>query len=49
MLPVVLYGFDTWSLKLRERCRLRVSEEEALGRTFERKKQEVKMGMEKVV
>ena len=26
MLPVVLYGFETWLLTLREECRLRVFE-----------------------
>jgi len=26
MLPVVLYGCETWSLTLREECRLRVFE-----------------------
>ena len=26
ILPVVLYGYETWSLRLREECRLRVFE-----------------------
>jgi hypothetical protein len=34
MLPVVLYGCETWSLTLREECRLRVYERRALRRMF---------------
>ena len=34
MLPVVLYGCETWSLKLREERRLRVSENRVLRRIF---------------
>jgi hypothetical protein len=30
ILPVVLYGFETWSLTLREECRLRVFENKIL-------------------
>jgi hypothetical protein len=30
ILPVVLYGCKTWSLKLREECRLRVFEKRIL-------------------
>jgi hypothetical protein len=32
ILPVVLYGFETWSLTVREECRLRVSENRVLRR-----------------
>ena len=32
--PVVLYGCETWSLTLREECRLRVFENRVLRRTF---------------
>ena len=34
ILPVVLYGFQTWSLILREECRLRVFENRILRRIF---------------
>jgi hypothetical protein len=34
MLPVVLYGCETWSLTLREECRLRVFENKVLRRIF---------------
>ena len=34
ILPVVLYGCETWSLALREECRLRVFENRVLGRIF---------------
>jgi len=34
MLPVVLYGCETWSLTLREECRLRVFENRVLRRIF---------------
>ena len=33
-LPVVLYGCETWSLTLREECRLRVYENRMLRRIF---------------
>jgi hypothetical protein len=39
ILPIVLYGCETWSLTLREKHRLRVSEKRAL-RIFEPKKEE---------
>jgi hypothetical protein len=39
--PVVLYGCETWSLTLREECRLRVFENRALRRIFEPKRNEV--------
>jgi hypothetical protein len=34
ILPVVLYGHETWSLPLREEDRLRLSENTVLGRIF---------------
>jgi len=34
ILPVVLYGCETWSLTLREESRLRVFENRVLGRIF---------------
>ena len=41
ILPVVLYGCETWSLKLREERRLRVYENWVLRRIFGPKKDEV--------
>ena len=41
ILPVVLYGCETWSLTLREECRLRVFENRVLRRTFGSKRDEV--------
>jgi hypothetical protein len=41
ILPVVLYGCETWSLKLREEGRLRVSENRMLRRIFGPKRDEV--------
>jgi hypothetical protein len=41
ILPVVLYGCETWSLTLREEHRLRVFENRVLRRIFERKRDEV--------
>ena len=41
ILPVVLYGFETWSLTLREECRLRVFENRVLRRIFGPKRDEV--------
>jgi hypothetical protein len=41
ILPVVLYGCETWSLTLREEHRLRVFENMVLRRIFEPKKDEV--------
>jgi hypothetical protein len=41
ILPVVLHGYETWSLTLRERSRLRVFESRVLRRIFGRKKYEV--------
>jgi hypothetical protein len=44
MVPVVLYGCETWSLKLREEHRLRVYESRVLRRIFEPKRDEVTGG-----
>jgi hypothetical protein len=41
ILPVVLYGCDTWSLTFREECRLRVFENRVLRRIFGPKRDEV--------
>jgi hypothetical protein len=41
ILPVVLYGCKTWSLTLREECRLRVFENRVLRRIFGSKRDEV--------
>ena len=38
ILPVVLYGYETWSLTLREEHRLRVFENRVLRRVFRPKK-----------
>jgi hypothetical protein len=38
---VVLYGYETWSLTLKEECRLRVFENRALRRIFGPKRDEV--------
>jgi hypothetical protein len=42
ILPVVLYGCETWSLTLREELRLRVFENRVLRRIFGPKRDEVK-------
>jgi hypothetical protein len=44
--PVVLYGCESWSLTLREECRLRVFENRVLRRIFGPKRDEV-TGVEK--
>jgi hypothetical protein len=41
ILPVVVYGFETWSLTLREERRLRVFENRMLRRIFGSKRDEV--------
>jgi len=41
ILPVVLYGCETWSLRLREERRLRVFENKVLRRIFGPKRDEV--------
>jgi hypothetical protein len=45
---VVLYGFETWSLILREECKLRVFENRVLRRLFGPKMDEVKGGWRKL-
>ena len=40
-MSVVLYGCGTWSLTLREKCRLRVFENKVLRRIFGPKRDEV--------
>jgi hypothetical protein len=40
-LPVVLYGYETWSLKLREEYKLRVFDNRILRRIFGPKKDEL--------
>jgi hypothetical protein len=41
ILPVVLYGFEPWSLTLREECGLRVFENRVLRRIFGPKRDKV--------
>jgi len=41
ILPVVLYGRETWSLTLRDDCRMRVFENKVLRRIFGPKRDEV--------
>ena len=41
ILPLVLYGCETWSFTLREERRLRVSENRVLRRIFGPKRKEV--------
>jgi len=41
ILPVVLYGCETWSLTLRVECRLRLFENSVLRRVFGSKRDEV--------
>jgi hypothetical protein len=48
ILPVVLYGCETWSLRVREEHRLRVFENRALRRIFEPKRDEVTGGWRKL-
>ena len=40
-LPVVLYGYETWSPTLREECRLSVFENRVLRKIFGPKRKEV--------
>jgi hypothetical protein len=47
-LPVVLYGWETWSLTLREEHRLRVFENRVLRRIFGSKRDEVAGGWRKL-
>ena len=46
ILPVVLYGCETWSLTLREERKLRVLENMVLRRIFGPRRDEVTEGME---
>jgi hypothetical protein len=48
MLPMVLHGCETWSLKLREEHRLRVFENRVLRRIFGPKRDEVTGGWRKL-
>jgi hypothetical protein len=48
ILPVVLYGCETWSLELREERRLRVFENWVFRRIFGPKRDEVKMAWGKL-
>jgi hypothetical protein len=41
LLPVILYGCETWSLTLREEHRLSMSENRVLGRIFGPKRDEI--------
>jgi hypothetical protein len=41
ILPLVLYGCETWSFTFREECRLRVLENRVLRRMFGSKRNEV--------
>jgi len=41
ILPVVLHGCETWSLKLIQECRLRVSENRVMRRIFRPKRDDV--------
>jgi hypothetical protein len=42
ILPVVLYGCETWSLTLREECRLRVFENRVVRRIFAPKRDDAR-------
>ena len=46
ILPVVLYGCESWSLILREECRLRVFQNRMLRRIFGPKRDEITGGGE---
>ena len=48
ILPLVLYGCETWSLTLREERRLKVFENRALSRIFGPKRDEVTMEWRKL-
>jgi hypothetical protein len=49
ILPVVLYGCETWSLTLRDERRLKVFENRLLRRTFGSKRDEVTGGGENYI
>jgi hypothetical protein len=48
ILPVVLYGYETWSLTVREEHKLRVFETRVLRRIFGPKRDEVTGGWRKL-
>jgi hypothetical protein len=48
ILPVVLYGCETWSLALREKHRLRVFENRVLRRIFGPRRDEVTVDCRKL-
>jgi hypothetical protein len=48
ILPVILYGCETWSLTLRQEHRLRVFENKVLRRIFGPKKDQVTGGWRKL-
>jgi hypothetical protein len=48
ILPVILYGCETWTLKLRDEYRLRVFENKVLRRIFGSKRDEVTGGWRKL-
>ena len=48
ILPVILYGCETWSLTLREERKLRVFENMVLRRIFTPRRDEVTGGMEEI-
>jgi hypothetical protein len=48
ILPVVLYGCETWSLTLREKSKLKVFENRVLRRIFGPKRNEVTRGWRKL-
>jgi hypothetical protein len=47
-LPIVLYGYETWYLKLKEKHRLRVFENRVLRRIFGSKRDDVSGGWRKL-
>jgi len=49
VLPVVLYGCETWSLALRDKRRIRVLESRVLGRIFRPKRDEITGGGENYI
>ena len=48
ILPVVLYGCETWSMTLREERRLRVFENKVLRRIFVHRKGQGNGGLEEI-
>jgi len=48
IVPVVLYGCETWSLTLRKERKLRVFENMVLRRIFGSRRDEVTGGMEEI-